>query len=58
MKTDESNATSSFMPSGSVARIFSISAFATVATESVLAVDCLTMPRPTPGWLFLRITLR
>ncbi len=58
MKIDESNATSSFMPAGSPERTFSISAFAACATDRVLAVDCLTMPRPTPGWPLRRMTLR
>ncbi len=58
MKIDESNATASVMPSGSVPCRRTISALTACATESVLAVDCLTTPSPTAGLPFTRRMLR
>ena len=45
-------------PAGSAALMRGSCAFTARATDSVLAVDCLTMPRPTAGWPLTRTTLR
>jgi len=58
MKTDESKATCSDMPCGRLPLSFSISDLAAFATESVLAVDCLTTPSPTAGLPLTRSRLR
>src|SRR3989304_4320284 len=58
MNTEESNATCSDMPAGSVPCRRASSALAALATESVLAVDCLTTPRPTAELPLTRSTLR
>ena len=58
MYLDASKATARSTPGGSSPCSSSISAFTPSATSRVLALLCLTMPRPNAGLLFTRTTLR
>ena len=58
MKTDVSKAMSRSIPEGNAALIFGSSLFTARATDSVLAVDCFTIPMPTAGLPLTRTMLR
>jgi hypothetical protein len=58
MKIELSKPTRICMPSGSAASMRGSSALTARATSSVLAVDCLTMPRPTAARPLTRTILR